>query len=409
MSLAETARQAYELTRAEQALADRQIASLTVQAERNAQLREAQAIAADQTLTDEERIAALEEAQRLNTEIFNEERAQAAERVRILEEQQLLSSNTREDNEELARLRAMLINLDAQESQMNRTLLAQRTALQRRTEMQAEAERARNEQIAERNRLEMERADAAARELEQSRELELLEAIGATEEELFDARLERAETEEEREQLRHDERIRLIREERQEREEAAAEVERIREEEAQAAADAIQEEMDLNQMKTDLAIAQDQATLDNLIGILGEGSAAGRAIAVTQATISGIEGVQNAYTTAQSSPITAVFPGYPILQAGIAGAFAAGQIQSILSTPAPTGFTTTGPGQASSAFGATLATPDVSTPVIPTSLQNQQGTQQPTILMTPTTGPGSFESTMQINQQNRSRRFLNRN
>ena len=145
MSLAETAAAAYELTRAEQALADRQIASLTVQAERNAQLREAQAIAADQTLTDEERIAALEEAQRLNTEIFNEERSQAAERVRILEEQQRLSSNTREDNEELARLRATLINLDAQESQMNRTLLAQRTALQRRTEMQAEAERARHQ------------------------------------------------------------------------------------------------------------------------------------------------------------------------------------------------------------------------------------------------------------------------
>ena len=33
----------------------------------------------------------------------------------------------------------------------------------------------------------------------------------------------------------------------------------------------------------------------------------GKAAAVTSATISGIEGVQNAYTTAQKSPLTALF------------------------------------------------------------------------------------------------------
>ena len=84
-----------------------------------------------------------------------------------------------------------------------------------------------------------------------------------------------------------------------------------------------------------LAIAQDQATLGRIVQLAGQGSAIGKAAALANATISGIEGVQNAYTTAQKSPITALFPGYPFVQAGIAAAFSAAQIASIVSTPKP--------------------------------------------------------------------------
>ena len=70
-----------------------------------------------------------------------------------------------------------------------------------------------------------------------------------------------------------------------------------------------------------------------LIGeIAGKGSKIGKAMAIGQATISGYEGVQNAYTTAQKSPITAGFPAYPIIQASLAGAFAAVNIQKIASS-----------------------------------------------------------------------------
>ena len=54
-----------------------------------------------------------------------------------------------------------------------------------------------------------------------------------------------------------------------------------------------------------LAIAQDQATLGRIVQLAGQRSAIGKAAALANATISGIEGVQNAYTTAQKSPITA--------------------------------------------------------------------------------------------------------
>ena len=79
-----------------------------------------------------------------------------------------------------------------------------------------------------------------------------------------------------------------------------------------------------------LAFAQQGLSL--VAEIAGKGSKIGKAVAVAQATISGIEGVQNAYTTAQKSPITIGFPAYPVVQASLAGVFAALQLRKILST-----------------------------------------------------------------------------
>ena len=87
--------------------------------------------------------------------------------------------------------------------------------------------------------------------------------------------------------------------------------------------------------------------------LAGEGSEIGKAAAVASATISGVEGVQNAFTTASKSPITTVFPAYPFIQAGLAGAFSAMQIQKILSGGKPEGSGGGGGGSA----GATPQTP----------------------------------------------------
>ncbi len=75
-----------------------------------------------------------------------------------------------------------------------------------------------------------------------------------------------------------------------------------------------------------------QNTLSLISEVAGKGSKIGKAVAIAQATISGIEGVQNAYTTAQKSPITLGFPAYPYIQAGLAGAFSLLQIKKIAST-----------------------------------------------------------------------------
>jgi hypothetical protein len=92
--------------------------------------------------------------------------------------------------------------------------------------------------------------------------------------------------------------------------------------------EAIEKEQALLSAKSAFA----QQGLSLVSEIAGKGSKIGKAVAVAQATISGIEGVQNAYTTAQKSPITIGFPAYPVVQASLAGVFAALQIRKILST-----------------------------------------------------------------------------
>lgn len=54
-----------------------------------------------------------------------------------------------------------------------------------------------------------------------------------------------------------------------------------------------------------------------------------KALSAANVTVGTIEGAQNAYATAQKSPLTAVFPGYPIVQAGLATAFGIAQLQQI--------------------------------------------------------------------------------
>lgn len=373
LSLRETALAAVELEKQSQAAADSQIALIVTSAELRAEQRQASLESADVTLATEDRINALERAEVATRSLFDAQRTQLDREISILAQQQALGNNTREDNEELARLQADRINLNAMEASQLRAFTAQRTGLVLREEMAAanalkatQAMSAARQKAADaqtaRDLKEQEAADAAAakevdriRELRQQREIDLEIAGGATEEEVFQLRLDRAETQDEMDQIIHERAVSRI-EERREAEATAEEarlaaIAKQEEAEAQAAAD----QMALDEMATQLAIEQDQRTFDNLISLLGAGSVAGRAIALTQATISGIEGVQNAFTTASASPITALFPAYPFVQAGIAGAFSGVQIASILNVPSPPGLAATGGGGAPS--GPTVRTP----------------------------------------------------
>jgi hypothetical protein len=93
-------------------------------------------------------------------------------------------------------------------------------------------------------------------------------------------------------------------------------------------------EKQLSRAVTSAKLGIAKQTMGLVMEIAGEGSKVGKAMAIGQATISGIEGVQNAFTTASDSPITTVFPAYPYIQAGLAGAFSALQIRKIASTKA---------------------------------------------------------------------------
>ena len=97
-----------------------------------------------------------------------------------------------------------------------------------------------------------------------------------------------------------------------------------------------EEELFLEKNKAELTMGFANST-SQLIGMIAKkDSKVGKAAATAQAIISGIQGTQNAFKTAQDSPITALFPAYPFIQAGIAAAFAVKQVQSINSVD-PTG------------------------------------------------------------------------
>lgn len=89
------------------------------------------------------------------------------------------------------------------------------------------------------------------------------------------------------------------------------------------------EELDRQVLNAKLNMAKQG--FDLLADIAGKDSKTGKAMALASATISGTLGVMNAFQTANASPITTVFPAYPYIQAGLAGAAALKNIASIKS------------------------------------------------------------------------------
>lgn len=92
-----------------------------------------------------------------------------------------------------------------------------------------------------------------------------------------------------------------------------------------------------------------------------------KALKIASTIMSTIEGVQNAYKTAQDSPITAVVPAYPFIQAGLAAAFGAAQVAKLKATK----FTTQQPSQQSGG-----GVPQMSAPQTSSSLLQQGGNEQ---------------------------------
>jgi len=126
----------------------------------------------------------------------------------------------------------------------------------------------------------------------------------------------------------------------EEKKEALKELERLEGTKAQEAE--IIAKFDKKQKKLDgLIRGQKLKAAKQVMGgieeLAGKGSAVGKAMAIGQATISGVQGVQNAYTTAQSSPITAGFPAYPVVQAALAGAIAVKNLTAIKSVDTSSG------------------------------------------------------------------------
>lgn len=270
--------------------------------------------------TAKERIEFLTEAGALEEEITNKEIEAARLRLEAKTSENALARSTKEDLEEEAQLKANLINLEASRLQKQKLVTSQIVAAKREEAAELKAIR-----------------DAAALEKleEEKAENERQSAIDKINKDLeIQKANEKAQTEIEKIEL--------------EKERKLAELERLKAtEEEKANIIAFYDKKILTQKEKDSEVEKQlsEAVSDAKLGIAkrsmglvmeiaGKGSAVGKAMAIGQATISGIEGVQNAFTTASDSPITTLFPAYPYIQAGLAGAFSALQIRKIASTKA---------------------------------------------------------------------------
>ena len=117
-----------------------------------------------------------------------------------------------------------------------------------------------------------------------------------------------------------------------------------------------EEEKKISQELLQQGLADAQATFNMVGQLAGKDSKVGKAMAIASATISGIEGTINAFTTAQKSPITTVFPAYPFIQAGLAGAVALKNIAAIKSID-PSGKGNTGSVPSTSGGGGAAIPP----------------------------------------------------
>jgi hypothetical protein len=124
--------------------------------------------------------------------------------------------------------------------------------------------------------------------------------------------------------------------------------------------EADQKEKDRKKALQSFNVGMAQQGLQVIADAAGEGTALAKAAAIAQATISGVQGVQNAFTSANANigATAGSFGAYPVTMAALAGVFAAANIAKIASgspaspsdAPPPPSTTTPAPQMMSGAF-----------------------------------------------------------
>tara|TARA_R110002124_G_scaffold2233_1_gene14655 strand:+ start:2186 stop:4021 length:1836 start_codon:yes stop_codon:yes gene_type:complete len=289
----------------ERAEADRKVAELREKA------------ADKDKVSAKDRIEALEEAGRINEEITNKEIQAAKLRLEAKQSENALTKSTKADLDEEANLKARLIQLETARLRQQKSITAEISGARKQEKAELEAE-AKEKQ----DKINKEATDENTR----------LEAIQKVRDDFKQKQAEKeAETElqkidlEEQRKIAELDKLNATEQQKQEIYEYYAglrtDVE-VKENKKKEQIEKLRKQQTLNDAKN---------TLNQIAQLAGKDSKIGKAMAIASATISGVEGVQNAYSTAQKSPITTFFPAYPIVQGALAGAVALKNISAIKS------------------------------------------------------------------------------
>lgn len=313
-----------ELKLAQQKLRDAENDFMVQKAETRKEIEKARLLAEDETKSAEVRLKALKKALKLEQETTDQEVKMAQERLRIFETDMKMSKHKAEDEKKLAELKTDIVNKEVKSLRMQKRVMTEVNEMQNQIASE-EKERADKRQ---------KQLDDEAAKLQEIIDLENERVDNLTTDaaEMLDEHYESQLSAQDRElNAVYDKYFAII-----EGKRAMGESVTELEEAQQSEVDKIQKKYSDIQLKREKAVgdAKKAIAMDGLrlmAQVAGEGSTIGKAAAVAQATISGVQGVQNAFTTAQESPITKLMPAYPFIQAGLAGAFSAIQIQKILS------------------------------------------------------------------------------
>jgi len=127
--VAENAQKALDIADRQNALSRREIEFIERRAFLEKQIEELKLAAADTSLTELQRLEAIQKATQLQNELSNTNVKIAKERAAILEAEQALGSNTIEDNKELAELKAEILKADQERATKLKELVTQENTL----------------------------------------------------------------------------------------------------------------------------------------------------------------------------------------------------------------------------------------------------------------------------------------
>ena len=260
--------------------------------------------------TAEERIAFLEEAGKISEDLAAKETAVAKLRLQAKLTENSLTKSNKDDLNEAAQLEASVIQLETQRLNLQKRLSTELLTARREASAQAKKD-AKEEPVV---------VDEKLKKI-----LEIQKAYKQKQEDAdAETELQKIALEQER-KLAELDRLKAT-------EEQKAEVIAFYQNKIQDVKDKnAKQDEELGKLRTQQALGDARNTFNQIAQLAGKDSKVGKAMAIASATISGVQGVMNAYTTAQKSPITVGFPAYPVVQASLAGLVAAKNIAAIKS------------------------------------------------------------------------------
>ena len=260
--------------------------------------------------TAKERIEFLEEAGKISEDLAAKETAVAKLRLQAKLTENSLTKSNKDDLNEAAQLEASVIQLETQRLNLQKRLSTELLTARREAATQAKEDAKEEPVVVDEKLKKIEEIQKAYKQKQEDAEAETELQKIALEQERKIAELDRLEATEAQK----------------------AEVIEFYQNKIQGVKDKnAKTEEETKALRFKQVLADAKNTFNQIAVLAGKDSKIGKAMAIASATISGIEGVQNAYTTAQKSPITTVFPGYPIVQATLSGLVAAKNIAAIKS------------------------------------------------------------------------------